>query len=88
VAGQEPEDHTAFHADQLLQAQPRGVVLLDHHPQAIRRGSFTWELTAAIDAFIDNWNDHPIPFAWTKDAATILDSIKRAKTKANVVTDH
>jgi transposase len=58
--------------------------------QAIRRGSFTSvkELVTAIGAFIDHWNDHPVPFAWTKDADTILDSIKRAKTKANVLTDH
>ena len=58
--------------------------------QAIRRGSFTSvkELTAAIGAFIDHWNKHPRPFAWTKDADDILASIKRAKTKANVLTDH
>lgn len=55
-----------------------------------RRGTFTSvkELTAAIGAFIDHWNDHPRPFAWTKDADEILASIKRAKTKANVLTDH
>ena len=35
---------------------------------AIRRGSFTSvrQLTAALGAFIDSWNDHPEPFAWTK----------------------
>src|SRR5258706_1511309 len=58
--------------------------------QAIRRGSFTSvkALTAAIGAFIDHWNKHPRPFAWIKDADEILASIKRAKTKANVLTDH
>jgi transposase len=58
--------------------------------QAIRRGSFTSvrQLTAAIGAFIDHWNDHPVPFTWTKDADKILASIKRAKTKANVLTNH
>ena len=42
--------------------------------QAIHRCSFTSvkELTAAIGAFIDLWNDHPRPFAWTKDADEIL----------------
>ncbi len=42
--------------------------------QAIRRGSFTSvkELTSAIGAFIDSWNEHPRPFAWTKDAEEIL----------------
>ena len=58
--------------------------------QAIRRGSFTSvrQLTDAIGAFIDNWNDHPRPFAWTKDADEILTSIERAKTKAKALTDH
>jgi hypothetical protein len=58
--------------------------------QAIRRGSSTSaeQLTAAIGAYIDNWNDHPVPFTWTRDADEILDSIKRAKTKADVLTDH
>jgi transposase len=58
--------------------------------QAIRRGSFTSvrQLTDAIGAFIDNWNDHPRPFAWTKDADEILASIKRAKTKTSALTNH
>ncbi len=58
--------------------------------QAIRRGSFTSvrELTAAIGAFIDHWNDHPVPFAWTKDPDEILASIKRAKTKTIALTNH
>jgi transposase len=58
--------------------------------QAIRRGSFrsARELTSAIGAFIDHWNEHPRPFAWTKDADEILSSINRAKTKAKDLTDH
>jgi transposase len=58
--------------------------------QAIRRGSFTSvrELTATIGAFIDHWNDHPVPFTWTKDPDEILAAIKRAKTKASVLTNH
>ncbi len=58
--------------------------------QAIRRGSFTSvkELIAAIGTFTGSWNDHPHPFAWTKDADAILASIKRAKTKTSRLTDH
>ena len=58
--------------------------------QAIRRGSFTSvrQLTDTIGAFIDHWNDHPHPFAWTKDADEILDKISRAKTKTSRLTDH
>jgi hypothetical protein len=54
------------------------------------RGSFTSvrQLTAAIGAFIDSWNDHPRPFAWTKDADEILAGIQRAKTKTKALTDH
>ena len=51
--------------------------------QAIRRGSFTSvrQLTDTIGAFTGHWNDHPGPFAWTKDADEVLASIQRAKTK-------
>jgi transposase len=58
--------------------------------QAIRRGSFTSvrQLTAAIGAFTDSWNDHPRPLAWTKDADEVLASIQRAKTKTKALTDH
>jgi transposase len=58
--------------------------------QAIRRGTFTSvkELTAAIGAFIDNWNDHPHPFTWTKDADEILAKIERAKAKTSALTHH
>ncbi len=58
--------------------------------QAIRRGAFTsvTELTDRISAFIDHWNNHPQPFAWTKDADEILGKIERAKTKTSGLTDH
>ena len=58
--------------------------------QSIRRGSFTSvrQLTDTIGAFIDHWNDHPRPFAWTKDADEILAKIGRAKTKTNALTPH
>ena len=58
--------------------------------QAIRRGSYTSvrELTDAIGVFIDHWNDHPHPFAWTKDADEILGKIQRAKTKTSALTNH
>jgi transposase len=58
--------------------------------QAIRRGSFTSvrQLTGTIGAFIDHWNDHPHPFAWTKDADEILGKIERAKAKTSGLTDH
>jgi transposase len=58
--------------------------------QSIRRGSFTSvrQLTDTIGAFIDHWNDHPRPFAWTRDADEILAKIGRAKTKTNALTHH
>ena len=58
--------------------------------QATRRGSFASvrELTAAIGAFIDHWNEHPRPFSWTRDADEILASIQRAQTKTNSFTHH
>ena len=42
--------------------------------QAIRRGTFTSvpDLIAAIETFIDGWNDRCRPFLWTKTADHIL----------------
>src|SRR5204863_9361095 len=42
--------------------------------QAIRRGGFTSvkDLIAAIETFIDGWNDRCHPFTWTRSADEIL----------------
>jgi hypothetical protein len=66
------------------------MLLLGHHLQAFRRGSFTSvkELVTAIGAFIDSGNDHAQPFAWTKDAEENLASLNRAKSKATSLTHH
>jgi transposase len=47
--------------------------------QAIRRGTFTSvkDLIAAIETFIDGWNDRCQPFVWTKTADEILASVAR-----------
>jgi transposase len=49
--------------------------------QAIRRGTFTSvkNLTAAIGAFIDGWNDRCQPFVWTKTADQLLDHTRPSK---------
>ena len=49
--------------------------------QAIRRGSFTSvsELIAAIETFIDGWNDGCHPFTWTKTADEILPRCRPGK---------
>ena len=49
--------------------------------QAIRRGSFTWvkDLIAAIEAFIDGWNDRGHPFTWTKTPDELLPRCKPGK---------
>ena len=42
--------------------------------QAIRRGTFTSvkDLIAAIETFIDAWNERCQPFIWTKTADEII----------------
>jgi hypothetical protein len=47
--------------------------------QAIRRRTFTSvkDLIAAIEIFIDSWNERCQPFTWTKDADTILAKAQR-----------
>jgi transposase len=58
--------------------------------QAIRRGAFTSvaDLTAAIEAYIDDWNDNAKPFTWTRTADDLLDKIRPRKTKTTALTDH
>jgi transposase len=55
--------------------------------QAIRRGTFTSvkDLIAAIETFIDAWNDRCQPFVWTKTADQIL---KKADRKTTSVAVH
>ena len=52
--------------------------------QAIRRGSFdsVKELTTAIGAFIDGWNQRCHPFVWTKTADEILPHTRKANSDA------
>jgi len=55
--------------------------------QAIHRGTFgsVKDLTGAIRAFIDGWNDRAHPFVWTKPADQILAKANRQKTST---TEH
>jgi transposase len=50
--------------------------------QAIRRGTFTSvkDLIAAIETFIDGWNQRCEPFVWAKTADEILTKSRRKKT--------
>jgi transposase len=41
------------------------------------------ELNAGIRAWINDWNDNPRPYVWTKTADQILDSIARYCTRIN-----
>ena len=47
--------------------------------QKIRRGvhKSVQALEAGIRAWIQNWNQNPRPFAWTKTADEILDSLAK-----------
>lgn len=50
--------------------------------QAIRRGTFTSvrDLVAAIERFIDGWNERCHPFTWTKAADQVLAHARRQQT--------
>jgi hypothetical protein len=50
--------------------------------QSIRRGAFgsVADLTAAIESYIDDWNENAEPFTWTKTADELLGKINHAKT--------
>ena len=47
--------------------------------QAIRRGSFAsvTDLRRRIEQFVDHWNQHPKPFAWTATADSIFKKLTR-----------
>ena len=47
--------------------------------RAIRRGSFTSvsDLRRRIEQFVDHWNAHPQPFAWTATTDSILAKLER-----------
>ncbi|WKZ11136.1 MAG: IS630 family transposase [Gammaproteobacteria bacterium] len=47
--------------------------------KAIRRGSFhsVADLRRKIERFVDHWNEHPRPFAWTATADSILAKLER-----------
>jgi hypothetical protein len=66
------------------------VGALDHHPPGHPPRSFrsVKELTTAIGAFIDTWNQHPSRSPGSRDADQILAKIDRAKTEAKVLTNH
>jgi transposase len=51
--------------------------------QAIRRGSFTSveDLTAAIETYVDGWNERATPFTWTKPADELLAQIQTGRLK-------
>src|SRR4249920_738506 len=53
--------------------------------QAIRRGSYTSvkDLIAAIETYIDGWNERCQPFVWTKTADQILTKAKPRKKTSN-----
>jgi transposase len=55
--------------------------------QAIRRGTFTSvkDLIAAIETFIDGWNERCEPFTWTKTADEILTKAHRKKTSKHAI---
>src|SRR3954451_159777 len=61
--------------------------------QALRRGNFPTvaDLIAAIEHFIDAWNDRCRPFTWTKDPDTVLAKAtdpRRHKTQTTSDTEH
>jgi transposase len=59
----------------------------DLSEQRIRRGTFknVAELNEAIEEYIEQHNAAPKPFIWTAKASDILEKVKRARTKLNML---
>ena len=51
----------------------------------LRRGIFTsvGELTTAIEAWLDHWNDDPRPFVWHARAEDIIEKVRRGRAELN-----
>ena len=58
--------------------------------QAIRRGSYdsVKQLTAAIERYINAWNERCEPFVWTKTADEIIEKATPNNRKTTSVTQH
>ena len=59
----------------------------------LRRGVFTSvaDLIAAIETWVEHWNDDPKPFVWHAPAAEIIEKVKRGRATLSQVkstTDH
>jgi hypothetical protein len=74
-------DHAALHPGIGVVAEHGGDLLSIITRQPIHRGSFTSvkDLIAAIENFIDGWNDRCQPFTWTKTADELLPHCKPGK---------
>ena len=84
LAGQAPEDHAALHADVRVVAESRGG-LRHHHPAGHppRQLHRVADLIAAIETFIDGWNDRCHPFTWTKTADDIFAKCRPGRPRSH-----
>ena len=74
-----PRFRLHFTTDRLVLDQPGRAVVRLPDRQMIRRGVHmsVQPLEAYIRAWIENWNQNPRPFAWTKTADEICDSLAK-----------
>lgn len=51
--------------------------------KTVRRGAFrsVAELRAAIDEFLNTWNDAPLPYTWTASVERILEKVERCRQR-------
>ena len=78
MAGAQPAHPSALHPHLGAVAEHGEIFFGIITRQAIRRGTFgsVKDLIAAIETFIDGWNERCEPFVWTKTADEILAKAK------------
>ena len=84
-----PADHPALHPDLGVLAEPgRGLLRHPHPPSHPPRHLHLRRRprSAAIETYIDAWNDRCQPFTWTKDADTILAKATPPKNRNTHIT--
>lgn len=62
--------------------------ILIRRPSTAASSPSVADLTAVIEAYIDDWNDHPKSVTWTRTADELLTKTQTSKTKVSGLTGH
>ena len=90
MAGEEPERSLPLHPRRVFLDQPDRNLVRHHHPQSIRRGTFSSVkvLIKRIRDYIAHWNSNAEPFIWTATADEILAKVRFVQSNIKKLLDN